>query len=74
MLQENQLISKQNSEQSTIIQVLKEEMQALQLELLETEERAKELEEDNKMLLERWLKKVNEDASKMNENLTLNRR
>lgn len=72
--EENQLIKKQSDEQSIIIQVLQDEMQALQLELIKSEERTKELEAENKTLLERWLKKMNEEASKMNEGLFLTRR
>jgi hypothetical protein len=72
--EENQLIRKRNDEQSIIIQVLQDEMQALQLELIKAEGRTKELEAENRTLLERWLKKMNEEVSKMNESLVLTRR
>jgi len=39
----------------------------LQLELVKTGERMKDLEKENIQLLQRWLKKKNEEAEKMNE-------
>ncbi|CAG8474153.1 5890_t:CDS:10 [Paraglomus brasilianum] len=50
-----------------IIQVLQDEVATLQLELVKTGERMKDLEKENKQLLQRWLKKKNEEAEKMNE-------
>jgi len=51
----------------TLIQVLHDEMQALQLELMQRQTRITELEAENKSLVERWLKKLNDEANKINE-------
>ena len=48
-------------------QVLQDELSALHLELVQTEEKIKDLERENGQLLQRWLKKMNEEAEKMNE-------
>eukprot|EP00160_Parvularia_atlantis_P020546 Unigene8564_Nuclearia_a/m.26226 Unigene8564_Nuclearia_a/g.26226 ORF Unigene8564_Nuclearia_a/g.26226 Unigene8564_Nuclearia_a/m.26226 type:complete len:554 (-) Unigene8564_Nuclearia_a:62-1723(-) len=48
-------------------QVLHDELQALQLELINRNERLNKLEEENKQLLTRWLHKMNEEATKVNE-------
>jgi len=42
-------------------------MQALQLELMQRQTRITELEAENKSLVERWLKKLNDEANKLNE-------
>jgi autophagy-related protein 16 len=47
--------------------VLKEELQSLQLELVHTYEKVKNLEKENKELVDRLLKKSTEDAKKLNE-------
>jgi autophagy-related protein 16 len=54
-------------EKDIAIQVLQDEVATLQLELVKTEERMKDLEKENGQLLQRWLKKMNEEAEKMNE-------
>ena len=72
--EENQSIREQNDQQLTIVQVLQDEMHALQLELLKMENRVKDLETENKALIERWLRKIDEEALKMNENLTQSQR
>ena len=46
--------------------MLHDELQALQLELISREERMKEVEAENNRLLERWLKKMNEEANAQN--------
>eukprot|EP01137_Pigoraptor_chileana_P015926 Opistho-2@72334 len=55
------------AEKDVTIQVLQDELQALQLELLRIEERNRDLERDNKELVERWLRKMNEEAQKIND-------
>ncbi|OZJ05095.1 hypothetical protein BZG36_01350 [Bifiguratus adelaidae] len=47
--------------------LLQDELTAIQLELFKTEEKLKDLEADNAQLLQRWLKKMNEEAERMNE-------
>ncbi|KAI9265517.1 autophagy protein 16 [Helicostylum pulchrum] len=54
-------------EKDVTIQILQDELAALQLEMLTTEERDKKLVEENSQLLERWINKMNEEAEKMNE-------
>lgn len=51
------------------IEILHDELQALQLELLHTDERVKALEKENRQLVERWLSKVNEEVEHMNEEI-----
>lgn len=61
-------------EKDRVIEILRDEVQALQLELVQREEQlrvAKEtahrLEGDNKVLLDRWILLKEEEISKMNE-------
>ncbi|KAJ3065195.1 hypothetical protein HDU98_011415 [Podochytrium sp. JEL0797] len=61
-------------EKDGVIQILKDEMAALQLEIVQREEqwklateKAKKLEAENNELVERWIKLKQEEASKMNE-------
>jgi autophagy-related protein 16 len=49
------------------ISILKEELQALQVELVRAEERVKQVDKENKELLDRWMKRAAEDAKKMDE-------
>jgi autophagy-related protein 16 len=42
-------------------------LSTLQLEFSTTEEKNKRLEKENGELVQRWLKKMNEEAEKMNE-------
>jgi hypothetical protein len=72
--EENKLIKEQNEQHLTIVQVLQDEMHALQLELLKMENRVRDLEVENKTLIERWLRKIGEEALKMNEDLTPSQR
>lgn len=53
-------------EKNVNIQVLQDELQALQLELLQTDERAKALQNENNQLVHRWLSKVNETVDRLN--------
>lgn len=54
-------------EKETTVQVLRDELQALQIELIKAEEKSKILADENRMLIEKYLKKVNDEASQMNE-------
>ncbi|CAO3696879.1 unnamed protein product [Umbelopsis ramanniana] len=54
-------------EKDVAIQVLQDELSTLQLEFSTTEEKNKRLEKENGELVQRWLKKMNEEAEKMNE-------
>ncbi|KAF7732172.1 hypothetical protein EC973_006427, partial [Apophysomyces ossiformis] len=54
-------------EKDVTIQILQDELAALQLEIVTTEERSKKLEGENAQLLQRWLDKMNQEAEKMNE-------
>lgn len=45
---------------------MQDELTALQLELLKTEERINKVECENKTLVDRWVQKMNEEAQKMN--------
>lgn len=53
-------------EKNLNIQVLQDELQLLQLELIKTDERVKDLEKENQRLVQRWLNKVNEAADQLN--------
>lgn len=62
------------NEKNNIIQILKDELSAHQLELIQREEqlteaikKLKEVEDENKTLLERWMKLKAQEATKMNE-------
>ncbi|CAJ0833276.1 2295_t:CDS:2, partial [Entrophospora sp. SA101] len=54
-------------EKDLLIQVLHDELAALQLELNKVDERMRSLENENSQLLQRWLKKMNEEAEIMNK-------
>ncbi|CAG8487065.1 8467_t:CDS:2 [Racocetra fulgida] len=54
-------------EKDVTIQLLQDEVATLQLELGKIDERMKDLEKENGQLLQRWLKKMNEEAERMNE-------
>jgi len=47
--------------------LLQDENATLQLEIGKIDERMKDLERENGQLLQRWLRKMNEEAEKMNE-------
>ena len=53
-------------EKDVTIQVLQDELTALQLELLKVEERYNILECENKTLVDRWLEKMNQEAAALN--------
>ncbi|KAJ1922403.1 hypothetical protein IWQ60_006558 [Tieghemiomyces parasiticus] len=46
---------------------IQDEMTALQLELVTKEEKLKRVEQENSQLVERWLRKMNEEAERMND-------
>ncbi|KAJ2763705.1 hypothetical protein IWQ56_004757 [Coemansia nantahalensis] len=54
-------------EKDGTIQILQDEMSALQLEIVHIEERSRKLQSENDDLVKRWLKKMNEEAEKVNE-------
>ncbi|KAI8647022.1 WD40-repeat-containing domain protein [Parasitella parasitica] len=54
-------------EKDVAIQILQDELAALQLEMVTTEDKIKKLRKENDQLLERWMNKMNEEAEKMNE-------
>ncbi|GAB5591196.1 hypothetical protein Unana1_06096 [Umbelopsis nana] len=54
-------------EKDVAIQILQDELSTLQLEFTTTEEKNKQLVKENGELVQRWLKKMNEEAEKMNE-------
>ncbi|KAJ2868462.1 hypothetical protein FB639_004871, partial [Coemansia asiatica] len=54
-------------EKDGTIQILQDEMSALQLEIVQIEERCGRLQAENDDLVKRWLKKMNEEAEKVNE-------
>eukprot|EP01133_Synstelium_polycarpum_P007990 gene7990-9385_t len=54
-------------EKGTITQILKDELSSLQAEFLHNESKVIKLENENGELLERWIRKKNEEASTMNE-------
>jgi WD40 repeat protein len=58
-------------EKNLNIQILQDELQALQLELLQTDERVKGLESENQQLVQRWLSKVSETVEKLNAEVEL---
>ncbi|KAI9255130.1 WD40-repeat-containing domain protein [Phascolomyces articulosus] len=61
------LQTEQLREKDIAIQILQDELAAIQLEITTTEERNKKLEKENAQLLQRWLDKMNQEAEKMNE-------
>eukprot|EP01114_Cavostelium_apophysatum_P017663 TRINITY_DN5303_c0_g1_i1.p1 TRINITY_DN5303_c0_g1~~TRINITY_DN5303_c0_g1_i1.p1 ORF type:complete len:550 (+),score=120.92 TRINITY_DN5303_c0_g1_i1:166-1815(+) len=48
-------------------EILQEELKALQIQLVKTEEKCKSLMLENGDLVNRWLQKMNEEASRLNE-------
>ncbi|KAJ2365759.1 hypothetical protein IW150_006129, partial [Coemansia sp. RSA 2607] len=54
-------------EKDGTIQILQDEMSALQLEIVQIEERCGKLQSENNDLVKRWLKKMNEEAQKVND-------
>lgn len=55
------------------LRVMQDELTALQLELLKTDERIEKLEGENKELVGRWMQKVSETADLLNDQLSLSR-
>ncbi|KAI7879026.1 WD40 repeat-like protein [Lichtheimia hyalospora FSU 10163] len=54
-------------EKDVTIQIIHDELQALQLEIKTTDEKNTKLKSENAQLLQRWLDKMNQEAEKMNE-------
>ena len=54
-------------EKDRIITIIRDELSAHALELTHKEQRVSELEAENRVLVERWLKRSQEEAEKMNE-------
>ncbi|KAI9142208.1 WD40-repeat-containing domain protein [Paraphysoderma sedebokerense] len=54
-------------EKDATIQILQDELQTLQLELNTNEEKMERMSRENQQLVDRWMKKMEEDAEKMNE-------
>jgi autophagy-related protein 16 len=54
-------------EKETTVQVLRDELQALQIELIKAEEKTKILADENAMLIDKYMKRVNDEAAQMNE-------
>ena len=54
-------------EKEKAIQHLNDELSTLQLEYTQLESRNEDLKKDNKALLQRWLDKMNEEATQINE-------
>jgi len=62
----NQEFSELVREKDVTIQVIQDELATLQLEMVKLDERQRDLERENAQLLQRWLKKMNEEAERMN--------
>ncbi|KAL1920745.1 uncharacterized protein VTP21DRAFT_11380 [Calcarisporiella thermophila] len=54
-------------EKNRLIQILQDEIAALQLELTKNEERLREVDKENKELIDRWMRRVSDEAEKMNQ-------
>ncbi|KAG0363295.1 hypothetical protein BG005_001595 [Podila minutissima] len=68
----NQEMTELVREKDITIQVIQDELATLQLEMVKLDERQRDLERENAQLLQRWLKKMNEEADRMNaENVFL---
>ncbi|KAF9964750.1 hypothetical protein BGZ70_005990 [Mortierella alpina] len=62
----NQELTDLVGEKNITIQVIQDELTTLQLEMGKLDERQRDLERENAQLLQRWLKKMNEEADRMN--------
>jgi autophagy-related protein 16 len=56
-------------EKNMNIQIMQDELTALQLELLQTDDKLARLEEENKRLVDKWMSKVSETANLLNEQI-----
>ncbi|KAL7750793.1 hypothetical protein RI367_003750 [Sorochytrium milnesiophthora] len=54
-------------DKDAVIQLLRDEAQTRELELNTTEDKLAKLQKENRQLVERWVKKMEEEAEKMNE-------
>ncbi|KAF9145474.1 hypothetical protein BGX30_008691 [Mortierella sp. GBA39] len=66
LARKNQEMTELVNEKNVTIQVIQDELTTLQLEMSKLDERQRDLERENAQLLQRWLKKMNEEADKMN--------
>jgi autophagy-related protein 16 len=66
LARKNQEMTEVVNEKNVTIQVIQDELTTLQLEMSKLDERQRDLERENAQLLQRWLKKMNEEADKMN--------
>ncbi|PRP75660.1 hypothetical protein PROFUN_15626 [Planoprotostelium fungivorum] len=60
-------LEEQISEKDMVMEVLQEELKALQIELVKSEEKSKALAAENNTLINRWLEYKDREAQKMNE-------
>ncbi|KAJ2295963.1 hypothetical protein H4S02_013296, partial [Coemansia sp. RSA 2611] len=54
-------------EKDGTVQILQDEMSALQLEIVQIEDRCRRLQTENDDLVKRWMQKMNDEAEKVNE-------
>ncbi|KAF8949489.1 hypothetical protein BGZ47_000030 [Haplosporangium gracile] len=66
LTRKNQQMTELVNEKNVTIQVIQDELTTLQLEMSKLDERQRDLERENAQLLQRWLKKMNEEADRMN--------
>ncbi|KAG0290612.1 hypothetical protein BGZ96_005925 [Linnemannia gamsii] len=66
LARKNQEMVELVNEKNVTIQVIQDELTTLQLEMSKLDERQRDLERENAQLLQRWLKKMNEEADRMN--------
>lgn len=66
LARKNQEMTDLVNEKNVTIQVIQDELTTLQLEMSKLDERQRDLERENAQLLQRWLKKMNEEADRMN--------
>ncbi|KAF9126856.1 hypothetical protein BGW39_006307 [Mortierella sp. 14UC] len=66
LARKNQEMTELVNEKNVTIQVIQDELTTLQLEMSKLDERQRDLERENAQLLQRWLKKMNEEADRMN--------
>lgn len=62
----NEVLEMSKAKEQTL-QVLQDELQALRLFVAARDEKMRELELENKNLIERWIQKLNEEAAKSGE-------
>lgn len=60
-------LTDESSEKDLTIQILQEELKALQIELVKSEEKASRISAENSTLVARWVQKMQEEADLLNE-------